>query len=154
MAREVRLWEWLRDGLRSVPDLHMRRVENLVSEGDPDVDGCWAGRYFELELKGCDRPKRDGSLDFEIRQSQAIWHRKRWRCGGNLWLYVRVGLGRGTRRYLIPGCHTYGLRQKQEKEGIVEAELAALSTLPPGHTAIELLERAAQRWVPEPPHKA
>ena len=52
MAREVRLWEWLRDGLRGTDGLHMRRVENLVSEGDPDVDGCWHGRYFELELKG------------------------------------------------------------------------------------------------------
>lgn len=137
MAREVRLWEWLRDGLRGTDGLHMRRVENLASDGDPDVDGCWQGRYFELELKGCDRPARDGSLDFDVRQSQVVWHRRRWRCGGNVWLYVRVGKGRDVRRYLVPGSLT-----GQVKAGVTEAELAALSVLPPGHSAAELLAQA------------
>lgn len=134
MAREVRLWEWMRDNLKTVKFLHMRRVENLVSEGDPDVDGCWAGRYFELELKGCDRPKTGGLLTFDIRQSQVIWHRKRWRAGGNLWLYIRVGKGRDVKRYLVPACHT-----PRVKEGVTEAELAALAVLPPDHSATEML---------------
>lgn len=137
MSREVRLWSWLRDGLRGVQGLHMRRVENLTSEGDPDVDGCWLGRYFELELKGCDRPKRDGFLDFDVRQSQVVWHRRRWRCGGNVWLYARVGKGTDVRRYLVPGCLT-----GQVQEGVTEADLARMSVLPPGHTPMELLERA------------
>lgn len=137
MAREVRLWEWLRDGLRGTEGLHMRRVENLVSEGDPDVDGCWMGRYFELELKGCDRPAKDGKLDFDVRQSQVVWHRRRWRCGGNIWLYVRVGRGRDVRRYLVPACLT-----GRVKEGVTEAELATLSVLPPDHSAAELLAQA------------
>lgn len=137
MAREVRLWEWLRDGLRGVEGLHMRRVENLVSEGDPDVDGCWQGRYFELELKGCDRPARDGLLDFDVRQSQVVWHRRRWRCGGNVWLYVRVGKGRDVRRYLVPGCQT-----GRVKEGVTEADLALMSVLPPGHAPIDVLRTA------------
>ena len=146
MARETRLWEWMRDGLKHTPNLHMRRVENLVSEGDPDVDGCWNGSYFEVELKGCDRPAREGKLDFDLRQSQALWHRKRWRCGGNLWLYIRVGVGPATRRYLIPGKWTYDLRQRQEKEGIAEADLKALCVLPSDHSPRDLLNRAAQRW--------
>ncbi len=137
MAREVRLWEWLRDGLRGVEGLHMRRVENLVSEGDPDVDGCWKGRYFELELKGCDRPARDGLLDFDVRQSQVVWHRRRWKCGGNVWLYVRVGKGRDVRRYLVPGSKTALV-----KEGVTEEALAALSVLPSDHRPIDLLARA------------
>jgi hypothetical protein len=138
VAREVRLWEWLTERLRGTPGLHMRRVENLVSEGDPDVDGCWNGRYFELELKGCDRPKLGGLLDFEVRQSQVIWHRKRWRCGGNVWLYVRVGRGRDVRRYLVPGSRT-----GEVKEGVTEDQLAAMSVLPPGHDALEMLEFAS-----------
>lgn len=134
MAREVRLWEWLRDGLRGVEGLHMRRVENLVSEGDPDVDGCWKGRYFELELKGCDRPTRGGLLDFDVRQSQVVWHRRRWKCGGNVWLYVRVGKGRDVRRYLVPGSKTALV-----KDGVTEEALAALSVLPPDHGPVGLL---------------
>lgn len=137
MAREVRLWEWLRDSLRGTEGLHMRRVENLVSEGDPDVDGCWQGRYFELELKGCDRPAKDGPLSFDVRQSQVIWHRRRWKCGGNIWLYIRVGKGREVRRYLVPGNLT-----GRVQEGVTEAELARMSVLPPGHTAAELLAQA------------
>ncbi|AME18068.1 hypothetical protein AAT1_02042 [Pseudomonas phage AAT-1] len=137
MAREVRLWEWLRDGLRGVEGLHMRRVENLVSEGDPDVDGCWKGRYFELELKGCDRPARDGRLDFDVRQSQVVWHRRRWKCGGNVWLYVRVGKGRDVRRYLVPGSKTALV-----KEGVTEETLASMSVLPSDHRPADLLARA------------
>ncbi|URA07026.1 hypothetical protein P9A47_gp58 [Xanthomonas phage Elanor] len=113
----------------------MLRVENMAGEGDPDVQGCHNGRYFELELKGCNRPKRpDSLLVFDVRQSQVIWHRKRWRCGGNVWLYARVGTGREVKRYLVPGCHT-GL----VKEGVTEAMLAGMSVLDPGHSAAELL---------------
>lgn len=137
MAREVRLWEWMREQLRGTPSLHMRRVENLVSEGDPDVDGCWAGQYFELELKGSDRPARGGLLDFDVRQSQVVWHRRRWKCGGNLWLYIRVGKGRDLKRYLVPGSFT-----KQVKEGVTEETLADMAVLPPDHTALEMLRRA------------
>lgn len=118
----------------------MRRVENLVSEGDPDVDGCWNGRYFELELKGCDRPVRGGVLDFEVRQSQVIWHRKRWRAGGNIWLYIRVGKARDTKRYLIPAAYT-----ARVKEGLTEQELVELSALPPDHIPLELLQKASIR---------
>lgn len=139
MAREARLWEWLRDGLRGTPGLHIRRVENMVSEGDPDVDGCWNGIYFEAELKGCNRPTKGGLLDFEVRQSQVIWHRRRWRCGGNLWVYVRVGKGAETCRYLVPGCHTARL-----KEGVTEQQLAELAVLPPSHKPNEALKRMAQ----------
>lgn len=140
MAREVRLWEWLRDGLRPVPDLHMRRVENLVSEGDPDVDGCWAGKYFEIELKGCHRPAKGGRLDFEVRRSQVLWHRKRWKCGGSIWVYVRVGVGRDVRRYLVTGNLTGRL-----EEGVTEEELEALSLLPPVHSQMDLLRRVIVR---------
>lgn len=138
MAREVRLWEWMRDNLKTVPLLHMRRVENMVSTGDPDVDGCWNGDYFELELKGCDRPAKPGSiLNFEIRQSQVLFHRKRVRAGGRIWVYIRVGKGLSTARYLIPSNFL-----QQIQEGVQEEVLASMAVLPPNHTAIEMLRRA------------
>lgn len=135
MAREVRLWEWLRDGTKRVAGLHMRRVENRAGEGDPDVDGCLGGCYFELELKGCNRPKVSSSkLVFDIRQSQVIWHRRRMRAGGNLWLYIRVGLGREVARYLISAQYT-----ARVQEGMTEAELDSLAVLPTNHNQLELL---------------
>jgi hypothetical protein len=138
VAREVRLWEFLRDGLKGAPGLHMRRVENLVGAGAPDVDGCCNGRYFEIELKGIDRPKRaDTPLDLGIRKSQVVWHRQRVRCGGNIWLYVRVGEGAALKKYLVPGKFTRLL----EASPPTEESLAMLAVLPPRHTAEELLAR-------------
>lgn len=135
MARETRLWSWLKDGTKHLPYLHMRRVENLVSEGDPDVDGCHQGVYFEAELKGCDRPARGGKLGFEVRRSQVLWHRRRWKAGGNLWLYIRVGFGKDVARYLVPGNLT-----GQIFEGVTEADLVRMSVLPPKHTPVEALQ--------------
>lgn len=149
MARENRLWDWLHEGGKAVKRLHMRRVENRVSEGDPDVDGCFDGDYFELELKGCNRPKDPATpLDFEVRQAQVLWHRKRWKVGGRVWLYVRVGVGRDVRRYLVPGSMTGIVR-----DGVTEERLAALSVLRPDHSVLELLRRAVRRdgTEPDPP---
>ena len=146
MAREVRLWEWMREGLRGVGGLHMVRVENMASVGDPDVEGCYRGDYFEVELKGCDRPKRpDSILDFEVRRSQLIYHRERSRCGGNTWLYARVGADRAIRRYLVPGCHVYDVDWPRLTEARL-ADLAALSGLPPIHSVLELLDRISKRY--------
>lgn len=143
MAREVRLWEWMRDGLRGVAGLHMVRVENRVSTGDPDVEGCYQGGYFEVELKGCNRPKHGGRLDFEVRQSQLLYHRKRVRCGGNTWLYVRVGQGRDIARYLIPGSLVYDT----DWPNVTEEQLEGVSVLPAQHTPLELLAKIKKRLV-------
>lgn len=137
MARESRLWDWLRDGWKGVQHLHARRVENRANDGDPDVDGCYDGVYFELELKGCNRPaNRSTPLDFEVRQSQVIWHKRRRRAGGNNWIYIRVGYGRDVQRYLVRGEHAQLLR-----DGVTEAQLAAASVIRPNHTPFEVLQR-------------
>ena len=144
MAREVNLWTWMRDGLKAVPLLHLRRLENLVGEGDPDVMGCYAGKYFDIELKGCHRPPGGGKLNFEVRRAQVIWHRRRARCGGNNWFYIRVGSGRDIKRYLVEGKLGEWL-----ESGVSEADLARASPLPPGHTARDLLDHVAS----SDPHK-
>lgn len=141
MARENRLWEWMRDGLKGTKGLHMVRVENLVNTGDPDVEGCYQGHYFEVELKGCDRPKRGGKLGFEVRTSQTLYHRKRWRCGGNTWIYIRVGANKEVARYLIPG----GLVETVDWPNVTESQLLGLCVLPPQHTPLELLTKIKTR---------
>lgn len=143
MAREARLWTWLSNGLKGLGGLHMRRVENIAEDGGPDVDGCYMGRYFELELKGCDRPARGGPLDLKVRLSQGLWHRRRWSCGGNVWLYVRVGSGRDVKRYLLPGKLTRQISLLDVMP--TEEELLHLSVLPPNHHQRELLDRACSR---------
>jgi hypothetical protein len=136
VSREVRLWEFLRDGLKGTEGLHMRRVENQVGVGDPDVDGCYQGCYFEIELKGTNRPAHASTpIDLGIRKSQVIWHRKRTRCGGNNWLYIRIGVGAGVRRYLVPGKFVPALAACN----VTEAALGALAVLPPVHTAEQVL---------------
>lgn len=136
MAREVRLWEWLRDGLRGAQGLHMRRVENIVSVGDPDVDGVHRGVYFEIELKGANRAAHAITpLRFEVRGSQNVWHRRRTRAGGNNWIYVRVGVGSGVARYLVPG------HLSERLEGLSERQLADLAVLPGDHSVDDLMER-------------
>jgi hypothetical protein len=146
MAREARLWQWLREGWRGTPLLDVRRVENLVGEGDADVQGCHDSRYFELELKGVDRPARpDTPLAIEVRPAQPVRHRLRWRAGGNVWLYVRVGVGRDVRRYLLPGALTARVR-----EGVTEQWLASRSVLPPVHSPADVLRRATYRDGTEP----
>lgn len=152
MAREYRLWDWLRDGLKPMgKDLHLVRVENSAGEGDPDVQGCWKGLSFELELKGCDRPINPATpLDIEVRQAQVLWHRRRWNAGGKVWLFIRVGNGRDVLRYLVPGSLS-GI----VKEGVTEEQLAAMSVLSPLCTPLDVIDRAKQRCgdEPSPPSK-
>lgn len=149
MARENRLWEWLHDGLKGVEGLHLVRVENLVSTGDPDVEGCWQGSYFEVELKGANRPVRGGKLDWEVRRSQVLYHRKRTRCGGNTWLYARVGIDRDVRRYLVPGERVAALGYDCWNS-MTEQFLSTLAVLPPVHSQLDMLERVRERWVKIP----
>lgn len=117
--------------------LDMRRVENLVGRGTPDVEGCWDGRQFWIELKGADRPGRRASpVRYDLTRPQVLWHRRRWACGGAVWLYLRVGRGVGIKRYLIPGCHS-GLVE----QCVTEDQLAELTVLPPDHKFTDFLRR-------------
>lgn len=152
MAREYRLWDWLRDGLKFLGrDVHLVRVENSAGEGDPDIDVCWAGRSCGLELKGCDRPASPGTvLDIEVRQAQVLWHRRRWNAGGCVWLFIRVGHGRDVRRYLVPGSQSAVV-----KAGVTEEQLALMSELPSTCEPFQVLQRATVRsgFEPDPPTK-
>lgn len=96
-------------------------VENLVSLGDLDVDGCWNGLYFEFELKGCDWFKCGGKFGFEVRQVQVVWYRKRWWCGGNCWIYVWVGKGIDVCCYLV-----FGFKVQEVVDGVIEEELVVM----------------------------
>ena len=49
MAKEKKLWLLVRDNLK---DFHLQRIETgMTGSGVPDVNGCYAGVEFWLELK-------------------------------------------------------------------------------------------------------
>lgn len=105
MSNEAALWKWLRDGSRHLSkSLHLCRVENIVMEGYPDVEGCFSGFNFHIELKSSPLPKRESTLiTIKISTEQIMWLNKRWRVGGNCFVLLRVGTHRNITRYLIPG---------------------------------------------------
>ena len=115
-------------------------MENSSGSGDPDVDGCYQGDVFFVELKGCNRPTNGGALDFEVRISQKLWHRHHWRAGGNCWFYIRVGKDREVCRYLIPGDKGDVLY-----EGTSERLLSSLAVLPSNHTPLDFLTVVRKR---------
>lgn len=99
--RESNLWNWLREGGRPLrPDLDLQRIENLVGVGTPDVEGCYQGSQFWIELKAIDD---SGSLDVEVSPEQVMWHRRRHLAGGRSWFLIQVGSGSRAMRFLIPG---------------------------------------------------
>jgi hypothetical protein len=150
MAHEALLWKWLHDELKpSVAKgvLDLRRVENVCEAGTPDVEGCYEGNGFWIELKGEDRPKRaETPVRFPVRPQQVNWHRKRRRAGGSCWWYVRIGVGTELQRYLLRG--EWGRRLY---DGMTEKELAEASELPPEHSAADVIRVVAGKRSFTPP---
>lgn len=108
--RESALWTWLsraRKLVKVLRDLHITRIENLAGVGHPDVEGCYLGSQFWIELKVAPRPKRPSTpLRFQepLKQSQAEWMWNRWDAGGKVALLVRAGNDdTEDSLYLIPG---------------------------------------------------
>ena len=56
---------------------HIQRIETLTGRGVPDVEVCFRGRLFWLELKA-------GTSDPLLRPEQYAWIRRRHRCGGGV----------------------------------------------------------------------
>ena len=95
---EHQLWDKVRAGLTDAADLKidLMRVENLVMAGPPDVNGCYKGVEFWLELKHKDAvPARDSTPIFRegvgLRPEQVVWLHRRARHGGRCWILGRAG---------------------------------------------------------------
>lgn len=141
MPYERNLWEWLREQskpLLAAKRLHLCRIENMVSSGYPDVEGCLDGLTFQLELKGALRPANPKTpIRVTWQPGQKPWLKKRWSVGGSCFLYIRVGKGREVKRYLIRGD------QVDEVGDITESRLEELSLLHDDADGCEVLNCAA-----------
>jgi hypothetical protein len=92
MASESAFWDTLRDLIGK--EGHVKRCENYVGPGTPDVNYCIRGVERWIELKEVDGwPKRlDTKFDIEhFTSDQRIWHRRRWAAGGISYVFVQIG---------------------------------------------------------------
>jgi len=103
--RESNFWKWLRNGWRlEGPSLQVTRIETGTMTGVPDVEVCYEGTAFWVELKAVDRPVRpDTPVDVGLSPAQSLWHRKRMAAGGTSYLLVAVGDRQERRLYLLRG---------------------------------------------------
>lgn len=146
VAREQRLWSWFRDGVKAIPRLHLQRIENGAGLGTPDLEACWEGRQFWVELKGSDRPAKSSTpIRYKLTLEQVLWAEERWRAGGSVYLYLRIGFGKAVRRFIIPGSMA-----RQALEAQTEAWWERHTIIDPLHTPREALEVLAKARGHEP----
>lgn len=140
--KESSLWKWLKRGTSHLsPSLHMTRVEDLSSVGRPDVEACYLGKSFVIELKVALRPARESTpirLQSPITSEQVSWLRMRRQADGTALILLQVGLHKETRRYLIDGGDAEAVRS-----GLPEVELAERSWCLPTADAETLIKSAA-----------
>jgi hypothetical protein len=140
MATETSLWEWLKTARKFLGSrLHMRRVENAVGLGDPDVDGIYNGRDFSLELKVAKRPaKATTTLRFghEVTPQQVEYAEQRLAAGGAHAFLIQVGSGADAARYVVHGGYAGTLARgvseawlKQMRAGTAEATIQYATNL-------------------------
>lgn len=95
MTLEKSLWSRFRACACSQ---HLMRVENSVGPGTPDVNGCYNGVEYWVELKQADPPKKETSI-LQVRHfttEQRRWLVQRIAAGGNAYVLIQVG-----REYLV-----------------------------------------------------
>lgn len=149
-TKETGLWAWLRDGTNgtnspAIQGLHMNRVENSAGNGMPDVEGCLlgdcgVGTQFWIELKVVEDTAKLKAIEFQ--PAQIPFLEKRWKCGGNAWLLVRIGYGPHVKHYLIRGCEA-----RRFEESFTLAEIEEMSVIRPKASPGEIIYTAALRAI-------
>lgn len=123
-TEEKNLWKWLKGVEQQVKPgaLHMERVENTASRGTPDVEGCFQGACFQIELKSVVRAK---TIRTGLTKSQAMFLNARWDAGGRAFLLIEVG---GDTRYLIPGSQALKFVEPVLEKDLKKANLLLFDT--------------------------
>lgn len=138
-TRESALWSWVLTGVNS-PDLILKRIENSVDRGTPDVLGCWGGLFICMELK-VGIPRADGTVWCDVKPVQAATLIQFHRAHGSSWVLVQVGVGAAAKRFLISGKDAARLVVP-----IAVAELQKLTAIDPKSTSHEILKRVMSLW--------
>lgn len=134
-ARESALWKWIASAQNLIVnplDLHMVRIENDVSKNTPDVEGCYRGFTFFVELKSLATLRQ---LPQKLTQGQAMFLHARAMAGGAAYLLLELPEG----RYLLPGNVALDLVDPQLPAFSLR-DLEAVSLIRPKATALEVLK--------------
>lgn len=133
-TRESSLWKWLHKDLSKLEGMHLCRVENSVMRGMFDVEGCYHGTQFWIELKCAERPRlASANVRLRFEPAQVPWGVRRWKCGGLAFFLVQVGVGRTASRYLVPATQGGVLA-----EGTTEAGIELISWIKSDFDALAL----------------
>ena len=132
---ERNLWAWLKRGSFRSRELDMERVENGVGDGTPDVDGCFEGVSFKIELKVGDATKREAFVRTSFRPMQLPWIKERTRVGGRVFVLLQIG----RYRYLVAGKDC----QEFKRKDLTLNELEKLSIVPIKCSPMDVLRACA-----------
>lgn len=135
-TRESGLWRRLQLSWRAISGLHAQRIESSAGLGVPDVEGCYRGASFWVELKTAARPARASTRVHlpHFTTDQRDWLLRRHEVGGCAWLLVQVGTGAQLSLYLLRGAFLAQVGQ------VPEEELMRQSCIPTKCTPSELLQ--------------
>lgn len=135
-VRESSLWRWLSQSkLELGGDLHLTRVENLTHMGVPDVEGCYKGAVFQIELKTAFRPSFDTTpIRAVVQPSQVLWAKARLRAGGVFHVLLQAG---ANDRFLLPGSAE--LMEELGDVGLCFKDLLTYRTTSPAETILRVV---------------
>lgn len=95
MKREAKLWALLRSNLKHATD-RLDRIENLTTDGMPDVQGCFDGAEIWMELKSSKAPARPSTPvlaragNHPLLETQIVWFARQRRAGGVAFIVVLI----------------------------------------------------------------
>lgn len=147
MAIDGGLWNWMQPKCKTMKGLHIERIENSVGSGRADVNGCFNGGAFDIELKLGDKLKTSDTVDVIFQFHQPGWLRKRWNAGGNAWVLIKLGMANKMRNFLIRACDLGEdmilTTDKKWQWRTSEAHLSDISVIAPNATVEEIIATAA-----------
>ncbi len=126
-SAENALWEWLKGARADLEDpnmLHMERVENSTKPNTPDVNGCYRGYTFHVELKSL---ASVADLRRKLTIGQAMWAYSRSVAGGASYILIEIA---GKRRYLIPGNCALALLEPIQEPQLNDASIMNATDAP------------------------
>lgn len=95
MKREAKLWALIRSNLKHTTD-RLDRIENLTTDGMPDVQGCFDGEEIWMELKSSKAPARPTTPvlaragNHPLLDTQIVWFARQRRAGGVAFIVVMI----------------------------------------------------------------
>jgi DNA-directed RNA polymerase specialized sigma54-like protein len=102
MKTEKSLYQTLKN---SLPKVHWQRIETgALGTGVPDVNACWQGNEFWIELK-------IGTIQsVNLSAQQCAWHTRRATRGGISWILIHDPSKHQI--WCVPGSQSVSLRNR------------------------------------------